>query len=106
MKKNAWKEQKKDKCELCGRGGTTQTFHHLIPKKLHKKNIVVELFPDVDLNSYGIMVCSSCHKMIHKKINHFDLATQYYSLEKLKKHVDLSKFITFQQKSHKNKRVK
>ena len=99
-------KKKKDKCDLCGRENTTQSFHHLIPKKMHKKHIVGELFPDVDLNSYGILVCSPCHKMIHKKINHFDLATQYYSLEKLKEHVELSKFITFQQKSHKNKRIK
>tara|TARA_B100000809_G_C14722472_1_gene381914 strand:+ start:43 stop:354 length:312 start_codon:yes stop_codon:yes gene_type:complete len=100
------KNKNKDKCELCGRADTTQTFHHLVPKKLHKKNVIVDLFPDVDLNAYGIMVCSPCHKMIHKKINHLDLATEYYSLEKLKTHLELSKFIAFQQKSHKNKRIK
>ena len=99
-------KKNKEKCELCGRENSTLTFHHLVPKKLHKKNAVNQLFPDTDLNSYGIIVCSPCHKMIHKKINHFELAAQYYSLEKLKKHFELSKFITFQQKSHKNKRIK
>lgn len=99
-------KSKKDKCDLCGRENAIQTFHHLIPKKMHRKKIVVDLFPDLDLNAYGIMVCSPCHKMIHKKIDHFDLATQYNTVEQLKRHPELSKFITFQQKSHKNKHIK
>jgi hypothetical protein len=100
------RKNKKDKCELCGKENSILAFHHLVPKKLHKKTAITTLFLDVDLNSYGVMVCAPCHKMIHKKINHFDLATKYYSLEKLKNHFQLSRFIAFQQKSHKNKRVK
>ncbi len=93
-------------CELCSKENAVLTFHHLVPRKLHRKSIITKLFPETDLHTYGIMVCASCHKMIHKKINHFDLATEYNSLQKLKAHQELSKFIRFQQKSNKNKRVK
>ena len=100
------KNKTKEACELCGRADTVQSFHHLVPRKMHKKKKLVESFSDLDVNTYGIMVCSPCHKMIHKKINHYDLATKYYSLEKLKNHPDLSKFIAFQRKSSKNKRIR
>ena len=100
------RKKKKDKCELCGRQDTDQTFHHLVPKKLHRKTKVVKSFVNIDLNTHGIMVCSPCHKMIHKKIDHYELATQYYTLEKLKSHEGIAKFISFQQKSHKTKTIK
>ncbi len=94
------------KCALCEDTNASLTFHHLVPRKMHKKTLINKLFNELDLHTYGIMVCAPCHKMIHKKITHHDLATKYNTLQKLKHHFELSKFIRFKQKSHKNKRVK
>ena len=78
--------------ELCQRDKKL-TFHHLIPKKNHKIKHIQKRFLSFDLNTYGIMTCIDCHKMIHKLIPHKLLALEYNSKEKLINHPELEKFI-------------
>lgn len=91
-------------CELCGRSDLKLTFHHLVPRKMHGKKYITKLHPEIDLNTYGIMVCIPCHKMIHKKISHRDLALIYFSKELLLEHEEIKKFIEFQSKQTKFKK--
>ena len=79
-------------CELCQREKKL-TFHHLIPKKNHKIKYIKKRFSSIDLNTYGILTCIDCHKMIHKLIPHKLLALEYNSKEKLLNHPELEKFI-------------
>jgi hypothetical protein len=93
------------RCELCD-SEDKLSFHHLVPKKMHGRTYIEKNFPDTDLNSYGTMLCSPCHKMLHRKIDHRTLALDYNTLEKLKEHPGLKIFIAFRKKSNKQKRVK
>ncbi len=79
-------------CELCNREKEL-TFHHLIPKKNHKIKYIREKYSFLNINSYGIKICRDCHKMIHKLIPHKLLALDYNTMEKLKNHPELKKFI-------------
>ena len=79
-------------CELCDREQEL-TFHHLIPKKNHKIKYIREKYSFLNINSYGIKICRDCHKMIHKLIPHKLLALDYNTMEKLKNHPELKKFI-------------
>ncbi len=92
-------------CELCNIDDKL-SFHHLVPKKMQGRTYIEKNFPDLDLNTYGIMLCSPCHKMVHRKIDHRTLALEYNTLDKLKAHEDIKNFVAFRRKSNKKKRVK
>lgn len=93
-----------ESCELCGRTDLKLTFHHLIPRKMHSKKYVIKHHPEKDFTTYGIMVCIPCHKMIHKKISHRDLALTYFSKELLLEHDEIKKFVEFQSRQRKFKK--
>ena len=92
-----------DKCMTCNRG-VKLTFHHLIPKKLHKKRKTILRLPETDLNHHGIWVCKDCHKKIHRLFTHEELSEEYYSIEKLKENETFRKFLNWVSKQ--DKRVK
>ena len=93
-------------CCLCWRNNLTLTFHHLIPKKMHDKKYVKKRHPNIEFNRYGIYVCRSCHKLIHKKISHKELALNYYSKELLLENDIISKAVLFNSNQNKNKMPK
>ena len=85
-------------CELCGRENEC-TFHHLIPRCLHKNKWFKKYFTHDELNQ-GIMICKSdCHKEIHRLINEKELGRSFNTLVKLKRHQKIKKYIKFLQKS-------
>lgn len=94
------KTEKTECCQLCARVQSLH-FHHLVPRKLHNKRVIQALHADKELIHYGIWVCADCHKMIHKKINHHGLATQYYTLDLLLKHPEIQKFTNWAKKQKK-----
>ena len=49
-----------DSCATCGRS-TALTFHHLIPRKLHRRPRFKRLYDRETLNA-GIHVCRACHR--------------------------------------------
>lgn len=97
------KPNKPDNCDTCGRE-VKLTFHHLVPKKLHKKRRTILRYPDVDLNHHGIWVCKDCHKKIHRLFSHDELSETYNTVEKLKEHETFAKFLKWVSKQ--DKRVK
>lgn len=70
------------KCPLCHRV-TDLTFHHLIPKKVHKRNYFKKHF-DKQTLAFGIDICRTCHTGIHKIYDEITLAKHYNSLQKIK----------------------
>lgn len=93
-------------CELCKRENQELTFHHLVPKKTHKKSYVQKLHSDKDLNTFGIDICKPCHKAIHIMIDHKELAMNHYTLDLLFSHQKLAEAIKFNAKQGKFKRPK
>ena len=69
-------------CCLCGRE-TDLTFHHLIPRMVHRRKHFKKHFTKEELNT-GIDICQQCHSVIHDSYTEMELAKQYHSLDALK----------------------
>lgn len=78
-------------CVLCGRDRPL-TFHHLIPRTLHRKRWVKARFEASALHS-GIWVCRDCHDAVHRFIPHRELAESFCTLETLRVHPEVAKFV-------------
>lgn len=72
---------KRGVCSLCERS-THLTFHHLIPRKLHRRNYFKKHYPKEQLNM-GIHICRKCHNGIHDIYDEETLARQFNTLEAL-----------------------
>lgn len=70
-----------ENCPTCHRK-TYLTFHHLIPRKVHRRAHFKKHFSKQDLNK-GILICRQCHSGIHRFYDEMTLAKQFDSLEKL-----------------------
>lgn len=83
-------------CALCERE-TRLTFHHLVPRSLRSKrwfrrNLEPEQF------QAGIDVCRPCHNAIHRFIDHKTLGREYNTLDALRTHPELSRFVAWLRK--------
>ena len=68
-------------CCFCQRE-TDLTFHHLIPRKVHRRSHFKKNFNKEELN-VGIDVCRQCHRVIHKSYNEMELAKSFNTIEKI-----------------------
>lgn len=68
-------------CACCGRE-TALTFHHLIPKKLHRRAFYRKNFTREALNQ-GINACRMCHDGIHDLYTEIELAKRFSTLAEL-----------------------
>ncbi len=72
---------KEKACILCGRV-CPLTFHHLIPKKVHRRNYFRKRYSKTRLNE-GVDICRLCHSGLHKFYDEMTLAKQFNSLEQI-----------------------
>ncbi|MEM9315770.1 MAG: hypothetical protein AAGA95_14180 [Pseudomonadota bacterium] len=70
-------------CATCGRR-TALTFHHLIPRKLHRRARFQKRYSREALNR-GIHVCRLCHRGIHRSYDEMTLGRDFSSLELLRR---------------------
>lgn len=70
-----------DQCLLCERH-LFLTFHHLIPKKMHRRSRFQKAYTRAEL-ARGIWVCRECHSAIHRFFDEMTLARDLNSLELL-----------------------
>ncbi len=80
-------------CELCRREGVSVTRHHLIPRAVHRRPRTARSFPQEELNTRIAMLCRACHKFIHTVLSEKELAAEYSTLEKLRAHPEIHKFL-------------
>jgi 5-methylcytosine-specific restriction endonuclease McrA len=82
------------RCELCGRTGVTLTVHHLVPK-------------DED-GHHGprAQLCSGCHRQIHRLFDNATLARELDTVEKLRAHPELAKFVRWIRRQHPGRRIR
>lgn len=79
-------------CQLCERQ-CQLTFHHLIPKKMHRRNYFKKHF-DKSQFQMGVMLCQLCHKAIHTFYDemtlgkHLNTLKQLQSDTKIQTHID------------------
>lgn len=82
MTKNQPRRSREGECPLCLRH-TFLTFHHLIPKKMHRRTFFKKQFSKAEL-AVGVDICRKCHDGIHRTYNEMELAKQFSTLESLK----------------------
>ncbi len=71
----------RETCPTCGRE-LLLTFHHLIPKKVHRRPRFARQYPKQQMN-LGIYLCKDCHKAIHRTYSEMQLAQNFASLAAL-----------------------
>lgn len=81
---------KRGKCVTCERE-TALTFHHLIPRKLHRRTHYKKNYDKETLN-LGLLLCRTCHSGIHKRLDEMTLAKQFNTLDALKANDELKRF--------------
>lgn len=89
------RKPKPDGCELCGRP-VRLTFHHLIPKKVHRRKRMQKRYSRQMMRCHGIWICRLCHTAIHEFIpDEQELADEFCSLEQLQNHPPIARHITW-----------
>lgn len=85
-------------CQLCD-CERPLTFHHLIPRKMHRRKHFRSHYDKEQLNS-GVMVCRYCHNAIHRLYDEMTLAKEFASLEQLLADDAVQKHIAWVKKKH------
>ncbi|KAJ3087128.1 hypothetical protein HK102_011745 [Quaeritorhiza haematococci] len=80
-------------CTICDRS-MPLTFHHLIPKKMHKKILKRHRteFDKEELNKRGVLLCRPCHSAVHRIFTHEVLALERNTLDKLLESEEVQKW--------------
>ena len=73
---------KHGRCALCARV-TRLTFHHLIPRKMHRRPRFRKRHSREELNA-GIDLCPRCHRGVHRLHDEMTLASSLNTLEALR----------------------
>ena len=84
------------KCKLCARIRPLE-FHHLIPKKVHRRTFYRKNYSRDQLN-IGVWICRLCHKGIHKFYSEIELAKSLNNLESLKNDLKVQRHIEWSRK--------
>ena len=91
-----FKDYRIRKCQLCERQ-VSLTFHHLIPRKLHRRTHFKKNYSREELHE-GIMICRRCHKGVHRLYDEMTLARHFSTLEDLKQDPEIRKHVQWVQK--------
>jgi rubrerythrin len=67
-----------EQCPLCERH-LLLTFHHLIPKKMHRRTRFRKAYTRAEL-AQGVWVCRECHSAIHRFFDEMTLARDLNTL--------------------------
>jgi hypothetical protein len=76
-----FKRVKHGPCPLCGRKGAL-TFHHLIPRKLHRRVYFKKTYTREE-RQRGIAICRLCHDGIHAIYDEMTLAKAFDTPERI-----------------------
>ena len=85
------------RCALCAQPSHL-TFHHLIPKDLHRKRWVRERYPLPWLRNRGLWICRSCHTFLHRHFDERTLGERLHTLEALRAEPAVARHIAWASK--------
>lgn len=83
------RQDRPEQCLTCGRA-TELTFHHLIPRKLHRRAHFRRHYRREDLN-LGVHLCRACHRGIHRTYDEMTLGRKFQTLERLRQDPTLAR---------------
>ena len=78
-------------CPLCRRPGPL-TFHHLIPKKLHRRKRFRKRYSRDEL-AQGVHICRLCHNGVHRLFDEMTLGQEMNTLQRLQENEALQKHV-------------
>jgi len=81
-------------CGLCGRRVERLTRHHLVPRTRHKNKRNKKTFDRQEIHR-TVGLCPPCHRHIHTVLDNKELERNYNTIEALKSHPDIRKFIAW-----------
>lgn len=90
---NVFRRREAGPCPFCGRR-LALTFHHLIPKKVHRRSRYRRRFSREEL-ALGIYLCRDCHDGIHATYSEVELAEALSSPEALASDSVLARHFTW-----------
>jgi hypothetical protein len=70
-------------CQLCGRD-VPLTFHHLIPRRNHRRRFFQRRFDREEMRRRGAWLCRDCHRAIHRLYDERTLGERFNTLEALR----------------------
>ena len=79
-------------CVFCERDGVNLTDHHLIPVTRHKNKKTKKEVPREERHK-TVDACRSCHNQIHIIWTEKELEREWNTVEKIKSHPDMQKFV-------------
>lgn len=80
-------------CELCARS-VPLTFHHLVPRKVHKRTRFIRRHGKREMRSTGLWICRLCHSGIHNIIpDEKVLAESFFTKELLLAHEGVARHV-------------
>lgn len=85
-------------CQLCDRHVPRLTLHHLTPRQYTKRHNQAP--------GETIAICSACHRQIHRLFDNAYLARELQTLDALKSHPKMVRFIAWVRKQDPFKRVR
>ncbi|MBT8449160.1 MAG: hypothetical protein KJO69_05695 [Gammaproteobacteria bacterium] len=68
------------------------TFHHLIPRKMHRRTFFRKNYDKRQL-AKGIWICRQCHSGLHKLYDEMTLAKQFNTLARLRDDPPIQKHV-------------
>lgn len=83
-------------CALCERT-VPLTFHHLIPRKMHRRERFKKMYSREERNQ-GIHICRLCHNGIHALFDEMTLAKEFTTLKKLQEAPQVIKHVAWVRK--------
>ena len=82
-------------CQLCGRAERL-TFHHLIPRRVHKRARYIREHGKDEMRARGLYLCKLCHRGIHEIIpDERVLARSYNTRELLLAHEGVARHVAW-----------
>ncbi len=85
------------RCELCHREKPL-TFHHLIPRSMHRKPRFQKRYDKREMRSRGMNICRLCHNGIHDLLTEKDLGDNYSTKEELLAHPGVARHVAWVRK--------
>ena len=92
-------------CELCGRFVPERTKHHLIPRRTHRQTRIRKKFARDELHRRTAMLCRPCHKTVHATLSEAELAEVYNTVEALRDHPEIERFVRWVRKQPVDRRI-
>lgn len=92
-------------CALCDRPAPDLTEHHLVPRSQHAR---LRGRPGFDLERARVgtvTLCTACHRTVHAELSARELAERFNTLEALREHPGIARFVAFVRRQAPGKRI-